>query len=41
MVVGAYSSTAKEPPKEEPKAQQTPEEGAFERGFKADRKSVV
>ena len=41
MVVGAYSSTAQEPPKEEPKAQQTPEEGAFERGFKALWEGIV
>lgn len=41
MVVGAYSSTAQEPPQEEPKAQKPPEEGAFERGFKALWEGII
>lgn len=41
MVVGAYSSTAQEPPQEEPQAQKPPEDGAFERGFKALWEGIV
>ncbi len=41
MVVGAYSSTAQEPPQEEPKTQKPPEEGAFERGFKALWEGII
>ena len=41
MVVGAYSSTAQEPPRRSPRRKSRRRRGAFERGFKALWEGII